>query len=96
MTYDLMILNEIGKREKIEIDELSSIIKCSSYIIIERIEYLLEEDLICFDDDKFHLTPSGKNLSLPYDFSFDINDNYEDDIEFDCHKFYLPSKNIFD
>ena len=67
--FDCILLNEINKNPNVSFDKLSSLLKCSKTIIINRIELLLKEKLLYITAEGFVLTKSGqlKKLdSTPY------------------------------
>ena len=67
--FDCILLNEINKNPNVSFDKLSSLLKCSKTIIINRIELLLKEKLLYVTTEGFFLTKSGqlkKIDSTPY------------------------------
>lgn len=97
--YDCIILDEIGKNPDLSFNKLSTILRCSKSMIIDRIEEFIEKGLIDIDNEQFLLTEYGHEMRLSIEnYSYNkacVNRPYTTE-EFNWEIAYFPSEDIFD
>lgn len=97
--YDCIILDEIGNNSDFNFNNISSQLRCSKSIIIDRIESLIDDGYIEIIDNCFVLTELGYKSRLSAEnYSYDrknIND-FNLKCEYDWGKIYIPKADVFD
>lgn len=97
--YDCIILDEIGNDFDFNINRISSRLRCSKSIIIDRIEALINEGYIDILDNRFILTELGDDIRLSAEnYSYDRKniDDFNLRQEYNWEKIYIPEDNVFD
>ena len=97
--YDSIILNEIEENNDLNLNQISSKLKCSKSIIVSRIDDLINKGYIKISENNFVLTIMGKSKKLSNEiFLYKNRDNQKlsNKSMYDWKRIYIPSKDIFD
>ena len=96
--YDCIILDEIDKNRDFSLNKLSSQLRCSKSIIIDRIETLIGDGFIDIANNGFILTESGRNIKLSaenYSYNIASLNDLNETLEYDWQKIYIPKEDVF-
>lgn len=94
--YDCIILDEI--ENNFNLNKISSQLRCSKSIIIDRIEALIDEGYIEIVDNCFVLTELGQNMRLfaeKYSYDRKNIDDFNLKHEYDWKIIYIPKEDVF-